>query len=122
LKFVLLLTISLNAFGSDVTTNNPGVDILLMDPYPSTKYLRGQYLLYDCIDKHWVCTSKAEFGACKDGRTIAQADKQDKLPCAPIKEFESESQCNKVQARLTSSASSMRSCKSNEIRKIDKLF
>jgi len=116
------LILSMNAFCSDVTTDNSGVDILLMDPYLSTKYQRGQYLVYDCIDKHWVCTGKAEYENCFDGRKIAQENKYDRMPCAPVKVFDGEGQCNKIQARLTSSATNMRACKSEDIRKIDILF
>ena len=93
-----------------------------MDPYLSTKYQRGVYLLYDCIDKHWVCTGLAESKICSEGRVIASENKFDRMPCSPIKEFASESKCNEIQARLTNASTTVRECKSDEIRKIDIIF
>lgn len=121
IKFALVfLCFSFQLFAQD--SNKAGQDILLMDPYLSTKYQRGSYLLYDCYDKHWVCTAKAEFDTCQDARSTASKNKDDKLPCMPLKAFESEAKCNEIQARIVSSSYGNRDCKSEELKEIDQIF
>lgn len=95
-------------------------DILLQDPNLSLKYQRGKYLVYDCIDKHWVCTGEPEFDNCIDGREIAISENYERLPCVPIMQFDEVKACQKVQTRLTDRAFTMRDCLSKEMREVSK--
>lgn len=96
------------------------VDILLMDPNLSLKYQRGKYLVYDCIDKHWVCTGEPEFDACEDTREISLRETYERLPCVPITAFNDVETCQKIQTKVTDRAEFMRHCLSAELREINK--
>ena len=85
-------------------------DILLSDPYLSVLFQRGEYLVYNCIDQHWVCTGEAEYLSCIETRNESLKDKDTNLPCAPIRVFQSEKDCVAHQASLVSSATENRFC------------
>lgn len=85
-------------------------DILLSDPYLSVLYQRGSFLIYNCIDGHWVCSGKAEFDSCKETRSEAIKERKTKLPCAPVRAFASEDDCVAHQASLVSAATENRFC------------
>jgi hypothetical protein len=85
-------------------------DISLSDPNLSLKYVRGAFLLYDCYEKHWVCTTKFEFRNCRETRDELLKDNTLELNCTPIKEFKSEAECVEEQRRITSRAIELRTC------------
>ena len=85
-------------------------DITLRDPNLSLKYQKGAFLLYDCVDKHWVCTAKPEFLSCKESRDIAIKDQSSTRPCVPIREFSSDQACQNHQRTLVDSAMRTRFC------------
>lgn len=60
----------------------------------STKYQRGSFLVYDCVDGHFVCTNKSGFVRCREDRKDGVRLNQSWLPCAPLKEFKSEESCS----------------------------
>lgn len=120
-KLALILCLFTSLAWSQEATEQ-AQDILLMDPYLSTKYQRGAYLLYDCFDSHWVCTAKAEFDICQDARGIASKNKDDVMPCIPIKPFVNEKKCQQIQARLVSRKYGVRNCRSEELKDIDRIF
>ncbi|MBD67155.1 MAG: hypothetical protein CME62_18285 [Halobacteriovoraceae bacterium] len=119
---ILSLFVCLSCFAQEVADEEEALDITLQDPFLSIKYQRGEYLVYDCVDKHWVCTGKPEFNNCNEARDIAQYENRNKLPCASVKGFSSEDECNKIQKRLTSSGYDVRFCKSSELRELEKVF
>lgn len=106
----LVSVLALNANAQGLKGGNENEDILLSDPYLSVLYQRGSYMIYNCIDGHWVCSGKAEYEACRETRNIALKENQTKLPCAPIRKFTSEKACNQHQSSLVDAATRNRFC------------
>jgi hypothetical protein len=75
-------------------------DIALEDPQMSRKYFKGGYLMYDCYDRHWVCTTKAMSNACDDQREKAIDRNSLKLPCATWQSYADHDTCAIEQKRL----------------------
>lgn len=101
---------------SDQDSEN-NIDILLQDPNLSLKYTKGKFLLYDCYDKHWVCTSKFEYQSCRDLRKILIKDHTARLNCSPVKEFISENACHLAQKGLVVRKMGLRTCIHPDIQK-----
>ena len=110
----LVSLVPLVAFGADEENEKvgvqSGVDFLQQDPNMNSKYQRGRWLVYDCVDEHWVCTRKEEFEYCKKLRQKAILDNDEVLPCAYFKKFESRKRCWQEQTRLTDRANHYRFC------------
>ncbi len=102
--------------------NDKALDILLLDPFLSAKYERGEYLLYDCEAKHWVCTVESEFKRCKLQREIDERLENPQVSCAPIKKYASNESCIQKQIRLTNADMQNRFCRHSELRKLDMKF
>lgn len=97
-------------------------DITLSDPDLSIKYQRGRFLLYDCEDKHWVCTKKLEFDRCGEKRKYVDFVKEQLYPCAPIKAFASEAECVKRQRKFIQKNHSVRSCLSKSSKFLEQTY
>jgi len=69
-------------------------------PPISSKYFRGNFLIYDCIDKHYACVEEQNFLACKEKRQSLISKGVEKLPCAPFKEYPTYILCIKKQYEL----------------------
>lgn len=86
-------------------TENKGVeageDIDQSDPYMDALYQKGQYLVYDCIRRHWVCTKELEYKRCIRIRKEALLDYKSILPCAHFDVFNKRKECKKRQQELT---------------------
>tara|TARA_Y100000768_G_scaffold382909_1_gene364092 strand:+ start:11861 stop:12307 length:447 start_codon:yes stop_codon:yes gene_type:complete len=110
--FTLLIFMQMNSSMAQTPSNSSdkNEDILLSDPYLSVLYQRGAYLIYNCIDGHWVCSGKAEFNSCKETRNEAIKERKVKLPCAPVRTFVSEDDCVAHQASLVNAATENRFC------------
>lgn len=104
------------------TEEQANQDILLSDPYLSLLYQRGSYLIYNCYDKHWVCSGKAEYDSCLEERNFAIDENEDKLPCAPIQQFTSEKACQEYQTQLTDFNMENRFCLHPERREIELVY
>ena len=98
LGFMSLLIVKL-ASGQD------GVDFAQKDPFVSDLYMKGEYLVYDCKDQHWVCTGRPEFDRCGNWRKQAMALKETNLRCAPFLKLESQSKCHELQIKMAERAS-----------------
>lgn len=113
--FLLLNLISLVAYGTENGNEKvglqSGVDFLQQDPNMDAKYQKGRWLVYDCIDQHWVCTREEEFRYCEKLRKKAILDKEEALPCAYFKKFQSREMCWNEQLRLTNRAEHYLFCK-----------
>lgn len=96
-------------------------DIKLSDPFLSLKYTRGAYLLHDCVDGHWVCTSRFEYNSCVKTREYELLENFDKLSCVPSKEFETEKDCVASQKALVSNGFGVRYCVNSGLRSATKL-
>ena len=97
-------------------------DITLSDPDLSIKYQRGRFLMYDCEDKHWVCTQKLEFDRCSEKRKYVDFIKGQLYPCAPVKPFASEAECVKRQRKFTEKNHSVRSCLSKSSKFLEQTY
>ena len=53
----------------------------------STKYKQGKFLIYDCLDRHFVCVNDTSFKFCRSERDNTDRRLNVYLPCAPIKRF-----------------------------------
>jgi hypothetical protein len=101
LSFLLLASLHLSA---QEGPENEGVDIDQQDPYMNPLYQKGQFLVYDCVSRHWVCTQELEFDRCKAQRHEALANYKNELPCAFFDKLDDMPKCHQEQQRLTNAA------------------
>ena len=66
------------------------------EPFISFRYRRGEYLIYDCSDRHFACVNADSFKKCKDERETAKSQRQHLFPCAPLKKFKTQKECFKA--------------------------
>jgi hypothetical protein len=59
----------------------------------SPYYRRGEHLIYDCEDGHFVCVVVENYESCRARREFALRNKIRDLPCAPLKKFSSNKEC-----------------------------
>ncbi len=71
-----------------------------MHPAISEKYFRGNYLIYDCEEHHFVCVDEKNFQDCKKRREYAHAQGKSGTSCAPFKMYSSYTLCIKKQYEL----------------------
>ncbi|OUR96992.1 hypothetical protein A9Q84_11695 [Halobacteriovorax marinus] len=64
-----------------------------LEPRLSNKYYRGRYLVYDCIDRHYVCVNLPSFYNCRETRVKEIENKEVLLSCAPLKLFKTQKEC-----------------------------
>lgn len=79
-------------------------DIAQQSQRLSIKYTKGNILLYDCDDKHWVCTDMLEQKNCLERREQITLDKDQFYPCVVYKTYKVYDDCIKDQQRLTDHA------------------
>lgn len=60
-------------------------------------YRSGEYLLYDCNNRHFVCVDKTSFDECREKRNEAIDKRNFLLPCAPLKKLGHFEICVEVQ-------------------------
>tara|TARA_R110000868_G_scaffold300224_4_gene560665 strand:+ start:3905 stop:4315 length:411 start_codon:yes stop_codon:yes gene_type:complete len=63
----------------------------------SPRYFKGEVLVYDCRDRHFVCTSMESATECREERDRFLAKDRFELPCAPIKRFKNHEACGEEQ-------------------------
>lgn len=120
-KFVILLFfLVLSAFGQNA--DDVGLDISLRDPNLSLKYQKGEYLVYDCGDKHFVCTALPEYKRCLNQLNYDLENNEIDLSCAPLKKFNTNNECIKEQKRLVHSSIYNGMCENPNKREIEKVF
>ncbi len=71
-----------------------------LHPAISLKYLRGNFLIYDCESQHFACVEEGNFMACKEKRQNLLLKGEERLPCAAIREYPTYSLCIKRQYEL----------------------
>lgn len=59
----------------------------------SVKYNAGPALVYDCLDRHWVCTGATEHQACQEKKAANIDIGRHELDCVPAKVFETKRDC-----------------------------
>ncbi len=72
---------------------NDEIDRNISEPRISNEYFQGQYLIYDCRQRHYVCVNSASFDKCRGRRDEALDERRFLLPCAPLLEFKSQKEC-----------------------------
>jgi hypothetical protein len=83
----------------------------------SIKYFAGAYLVYDCQDKHYVCTDEYEYKRCQSNRDHAEKDMDIKLPCVPINKFLDRKTCEEKQKELVSTGRYVNFCLHEDYKK-----
>lgn len=86
------------------------IDILQQDENLSFKYQKGRFLVYDCLDKNWVCTKSIEYERCKKIRNKAILDQDENFPCAYFEPYQTMDECHKKQTSLTNRSDVMVFC------------
>lgn len=99
-----------------------GVDFDQQDPFVNEIYQKGNYLVFDCIGKYWVCTGKTEYKGCKRKRDEAKENFDKNIKCAYFAEFNSREECYKEQQRMTHYGDISRFCQHPLERKRTKDF
>jgi hypothetical protein len=59
----------------------------------SDKYEAGPFLIYDCVDKHYVCVLESYFKDCSEARAKDIHEKKLDMTCAPISEHLNKKSC-----------------------------
>ncbi|GEM_PF-1928224 len=88
----------------DLSGFDPSTDII------SEKYEAGSYLIYDCVEKHWVCVMENFYQECYQKREADIAEKRPVLSCAPIGAFPVKKSCFQRQQYLTTHHHGSRFC------------
>jgi hypothetical protein len=60
------------------------------------KYREGEYLVYDCQDKYFVCVHEEDFKECEKKRADDIRRERAWMRCAPFKGFKDEKACQKL--------------------------
>lgn len=68
-----------------------------LEPRVSDKYYLGEYLIYDCKDKHFACVNIDSFKLCTQWRDEDKEERRRKLRCAPLTQFETQEKCFEAQ-------------------------
>lgn len=63
---------------------------------PPNYEVLGRGLVYNCVDKHWACLSRAEYSTCKNNR-IWNEKKSNKKQCQEISVYATEKDCQNAQ-------------------------
>lgn len=68
----------------------------------SDKYQAGPYLIYDCLERHWVCVLESYYSLCHEQRKKdLDLVENDLFSCAPIGKFPNKISCFQRQLFLT---------------------
>ena len=105
----LVLISSLNLMADDQLrvklTYDPVVDII------SEKYEAGSYLIYDCVEKYWVCVLESYYKLCEEQRKTELVLSEEPFhSCAPIGKFPNKISCFQRQLFLTTHNHGQRFC------------
>lgn len=59
----------------------------------SASYRKGEYLIYDCISKHFVCVNKKNYEDCRSKMETAIDLRDFNKVCLPVKKFKDQREC-----------------------------
>lgn len=112
--FALLIFILIsNAWSDDRGRDLSGFDVktdIIADNYEA-----GNALIYDCVEKHWVCVTSTYFDECREKREKAKSDQDSvTLPCAQIAHFPNKKSCFQRQLFMTTHHHGDRFCVKDE--------
>ena len=83
----------------------------------SIKYFAGSYLIYDCIDKHFVCADEYEYKRCEDRRSQEEKDMKIRLACVPVKKYADRKECEVAQKEIVSQGRFVNFCLHEDFKK-----
>lgn len=101
MKLKMVIFIFLYALFGRLALSEDNIDIAQQSERLSLKYTKGNVLIYDCDDKHWVCTDVLEEKSCLSKREQVTLDKNQYYSCVVFKTFKLYENCVKEQQRLT---------------------
>ena len=84
----------------------------------SNKYIEGPYLMYDCMDKHWVCASIEEYEECKSSTMEVIIDYKSHFKCVNYKKFENLKDCISFQKRQVTLAKKVLFCENKKLKSV----
>lgn len=76
----------------------------------SPRYFKGEVLVYDCRDQHFVCTNMDSATDCREERDRYLAKDRFELPCVPIRRFKDHEECAEEQYKRVHSIPDKRWC------------
>ena len=76
----------------------------------SETYRNGAYLIYDCKERHFACVNEESYKLCQDNRKKSFIRKHSHHRCAPLKKFDQQANCFKVQMNLIEKNPDKRFC------------
>jgi hypothetical protein len=76
----------------------------------SEKYEGGPFLIYDCVDKHWVCVLESYYMACEKQRREDIDNKKQLLSCAPLGTYLNKKSCYQRQLYMVGQNYETRFC------------
>lgn len=83
----------------------------------SLKYTKGSYLMYDCYDKHWVCTDEVEVKNCRLKREEGIMNYNVNLPCVVFENYSTNSSCIERQQWVTNQSIAVTFCKNSKMKR-----
>jgi predicted DNA-binding WGR domain protein len=84
------------------------------EPKISQEFSQGNFLIYDCKQRSFVCVNEPSYLLCKEKRSRGYRERKKVLPCAPLKEFPSQSKCFEKQYKLIHSQSEKSYCQNSK--------
>ncbi len=101
---ILILLTSALCCAEDTDNFDEARDIL------SGQYVSGGYLLYDCVDEHWVCAMKENQQICEARREDELKQGKHSLSCLAAEIFQSYKECKEKQLSLVKLGVKPRNC------------
>ena len=63
----------------------------------SNKYSEGEFLIYDCVDKHYVCADQTSEQICKRKYEKESRENYTNFTCLVLQKFENSKKCHQKQ-------------------------
>lgn len=102
-----------HAFAQDEGRFIEGFDV--QNDIIADNYEAGNGLMYDCVEKHWVCVRNTDYEACRENRAKSRLDETTTThPCAPIAYFPNKRSCFQRQLFMTTHHHGERFCIKDE--------
>ncbi len=80
----------------------------------SENYEAGPFLIYDCVEKHYVCVLEEYYKECGEKRAKDVHERKEMLSCAPISEHLNKKSCFQKQLFIVSQNHGTRFCVGEE--------
>jgi hypothetical protein len=64
-------------------------------------YIEGEYLIYDCAQKHWVCAAQSGQQRCNQQREVAKENNKGTWPCVVVNKYNQTKSCHQFLQQIT---------------------